>query len=249
MTFLPFPALMKMSINFDYKPSPKYQKKSRYRELTERFEPVFLRYIEEGYSDSELYQAVEEVREYMVSGLAASKVESYARKSKNQQAIIALLRRVERFYDVKLTDTGSFLYDDIKNIAEESIYDAIGLGQGAGKKKKWNRAMGVSNFIKYVTSNIFIWNVLEYLREKEAVMDSKKTNHALILEESDEDLCSPAISDSLMLIKKSGAYEFIPPEALQKIIEYLDGDREETKEISVFLGMIYSGLQKGSGDF
>lgn len=224
---------------------PSYEKKtsSKIEYLNQTYEFLFLKYIKDKKSlnneeKEKLYEGINNISLYIIRGLFYQILENYNSKTPIEKKLEALYNVAKKQYnDNRLFE--SYLEEELKIMAEDTIYESIGMIEGKiFKKEKEN-----SNFISYLKKQLF-YKFLNFLEKrinnfKNCVLDLERLELSCLDKLEKEEFISDLIEDSnlsnclnkdiLEKIKESLINESFEKDIIP-YIEFLIEFKNKTKE-------------------
>lgn len=149
-----------------YSFNPSYETKtiSKLEQLTIEYEPVFLKYIrKEKLTKTEellLSKGIKEVSLYIKTGILYQLFEDYNTKSALSKKIETLFNVLKYQYLYSLSDFNDFINEEILNLSEDVVYEALGLGN-----KCFIKNGEKSNFILFC-KNKLLYKLLLFLETR-----------------------------------------------------------------------------------
>jgi len=236
-----------MSNIYQYTPSYIFKTGSKYRQLTEEFQDIFVEYmnnnsiISNESKKNKIFSGIKNLTIYITNGFFYSVKKDYDTKSNQEKIISAIYDRISKIYGGEEVFKSRY-YQNIYDLAESSIFYSLGMEKY--KKRDsflWNpEGSFFKNFIKHTSEVPFKSAIHDFMKELSLIANESLINQDMSFT---EDLDVSELT-SKEIIEFSGIEKIIPRETKKKIIEYLSGDIEKTEDIKKYLELIYGNLSK-----
>lgn len=223
---------------YKYVPSTHISEGSKYYVLTQKYTPLIQSFLNGGIKSeekSDLYIGLDLISNYIYNGFFFFIKESFESKLNYEKIIISM------YYRIMASDSHYLnIHNDIKDLAEKSVFLSIGIESLNKKNFLWNNKECLyDNFIKHTTEKVFKPLLYEYFKEKTILFDNIDTLTLLSSESIEEELSANDI------IYKSGLSDMIPSNIKDLIINYLDnGEDKYVNKIKPYLLKIYEEINK-----
>lgn len=142
---------------YKYTPSFEYKTNSKLVVLKNKYQNLFLSFIENKEIDNViLYEGIKEISNYITEGIFYQLQEDYQSKSSLSKKIEVLINKTLENYSI------DELRKEILMLAEESVYESIGLGNS---NNVFKQTTPNSNLILFTKNKLF-FKVINYLSNK-----------------------------------------------------------------------------------
>lgn len=236
---------------YTFKPTFTSYTGSKYRFLTEHYEPLVKKFVrgklngDKNIFDSEeestlFYLGIEEIEGYIYNGFFYF-VKSDSGKDNVAKIISSIYYRLTKFFGSE-ENARDEVKGDILDLAKDSVFYALGIDRFNNRNFVWDYDQTERTFIKHTFDNVFKVIVLEYMKTKAELLDIGLTI------EVEEDISNTG--DSLNaedILKKSGLDHLIPVHVKEDILEYLNGQNfegERMEMIKKYLEKVYEAINK-----
>lgn len=201
---------------YKYKPSFEIKTTSKIKSLKDKYEDIFLRYINDKNSLNKeeiekLYSGIKEISLYIKTGMFYQLLEYYSSKTALSRKIEVLFYKAKQQYNGK-EEFQDFIEEEILILAEDAIYEGLGLSEGI----KFNKTEENSNMILFFKNKLF-YKLLNFLENR---VSNFQNLSFFLLNEDEEDLLEK--EDFInKLIKDSNLEAAINPDIILRLKEAL----------------------------
>ena len=191
---------------FNYKPSYIYSHGSKYKDLTNEYEDLFLDFIINGKKTDNFYYGIKEISKYIESSFYYGINQKYDTKTPQEKVIYAIYYRYVKYIGNERAAL-SIIKDKISDEAENSVFYSLGIETYKKRNFKYNSG----NFIKHTIKNVFIVLLLNIFKSFEYEMNIGFN----MLKENESNIESKDLID---------LFQYIPKDNKDRLFDYLEGD-------------------------
>lgn len=168
---------------YSFKPSYDAKNISKIKLLNNNYEELFMKYIKkEKFSIEEekaLYEGIKEISLYVKSAIYFQIVESFNSKLPIEKKAFILFEKLKNQYEERFKE---FIDEEFIILAEDSVYEAIGMVDSKNVFKKQEK----SNIISFI-KNVMFYKVINFLENKVNSFKNLEINFDLISEDDFEE--------------------------------------------------------------
>jgi hypothetical protein len=185
---------------YNYIPSYEIKTSSKIEYLNKTYEYLFLKYIKDKDSLNNeekeiLYEGIKAISFYIIKGLFYQILENYNSKTPIEKKLEALYNVAKQQYNDN-RNFEEYLEEELIIMAEDTIYESIGMIEGKLFKKETEK----SNFISYLKKQLF-FKFLNFLEKKinnfkNCVLDLEMLELSCLDKMEKEEFISDLIEDS-----------------------------------------------------
>jgi len=238
----------KLKSKYSFIPSFTEGTGSKYKFLTETYQDIIKQFIHAKQIESEeifkseddsalFYIGIEEIQNYIFNGFFYM-IRDKSKKDNLTIIISSIYYRFTKVYGSE-DNARNEIESDIRDIAERSIFYALGIDTYKNRSFRWIFEESEKTFIKHSFDNVFKTLVFDYMKTKSELLTQSNIVEDLDIFEDCVELKAEEI------IEKSGLKNLIPGHIQEEIIDYLNGVNlklDRMDEINKYLVKIYERL-------
>lgn len=235
-----------MNNKYSYIPSYMFKTGSKYKQLTDSYQDIFVKYAKKEKLTVEenklLFIGITHCVEYILAGFFYSVKENFDSKSNQEKIISSIYNRLVKVYagDIQLKDR---IKGQLADLAENAFFYSLGIDFYKKRNYIWSQESYYKNIIKHASEVVFKSLVFDYLQEQSSVLNLSKVvlSEEYVNEENSEKFNLTAED----MIRESGLENFLPIETKEKLIIYLtEGEESYYKELESTLKFMYEKLKE-----
>ena len=201
---------------YNYTPSFEFKTTSRIKHLKNTYEELILKYINNKNDlskeeENTLFIGIQEIATYIKNGILYQLLEDYQSKSSLSKKVEVLFYKAKQQYN-GIDEFQRFIEDELFTLAEDAIFESIGLCDG----NKYTKTESNSNMILFFKNKLF-YKFLNFLEDR--VVNFQNISSFLLNDESENILEKEELINDL--IKSSKLFEVVDNKLILRIKESL----------------------------